>query len=106
MELVGAGFDGGIEDGGTGAAELGAKVGGLNLKFLNRLEGRKHDVIGAVQKVYGVGVVVDAIEQIVILRRPKTIGREGAASRIAAGVRLGSVYAGGDLGKEGEIPAV
>ena len=67
VETVGAGLDGGVENGSAGAAEFGAEVGGLNLEFLNGVDRRKNDEVGAVQEVDGVGVVVDAVEQVVVL---------------------------------------
>src|SRR5580693_8529387 len=106
MELVGAGFDGGIEDGGAGAAKLRAEVGGLYFKFFDRVDRRKHDIVGAVEEIYGVRVVVDAIEEVVVLRRAKSIGGESAAGRIAAGVSLRSIDAGSQLGEKGKIASV
>ena len=38
MEIVGAGFDRGIENGGSRAAELRAEARGLNLEFFNRID--------------------------------------------------------------------
>ncbi len=62
VESVGAGLDGGVENGGTGAAELGAEIGSLHFEFFHRVHGRKNHVVGAIEEVHGVGIVVDAIE--------------------------------------------
>jgi hypothetical protein len=78
----------------------------LHLEFFDGVDGRKHDEVGAVQEIHGIGVVVDAVEQVVILCRAETVGGEGAAGGVAAGVGLRGVYAGGELSEEGEIPAV
>ena len=106
VETVGAGLDGGVENGGAGAAELGAEVRGLHFEFLNGVDRRKNDEVRAVEEVHGVGVVVDAIEQVIVLRRAKTIGGEGAASGVAARVGLRRVDAGSELREEREIAAV
>ena len=68
METIGAGLDGGVENRGAGTSKLRAEVRGLNLEFLNRVDRRKDDEIRAVKEVHGVGIVVNAIEQVVVLR--------------------------------------
>ena len=82
------------------------KSGSLDLEFLNRVDRRQHDKVRAVEEVDGVGVVVDAVEHVVVLRGAIAVGGERAAGCIAASVRLRSVHAGGELRKEGEVSAV
>src|ERR1700682_1534135 len=105
MELVGAGLNGGMENGGAGAAEFSTEIRGLHLEFLNSINRRKDDEVRTIEEVHGVGIVVDTVEQVVILRRAKAVGGEGAAGGVAPGVRLRSIYSGGELGKKGEIAA-
>ncbi len=62
VELVRAGFDGGIENGSGGAADFGAVVAGLYFEFLNGIYWRADGVGGAVQEIDEIGVVVYAIE--------------------------------------------
>src|SRR5262249_55323889 len=88
MEAVGAGLDRGVEHRGTRASEFGAEVRSLNLEFLNGVDRRKHDEIGSVQEVHGVGVVVDAVEQIVVLRRAVAVRGEGPTRGIPSRVGL------------------
>ena len=106
MKFVGAGLDGGVENGGAGAAKLGAEVRGLDLEFFNSVDRRKNDEVRAVEEVNGVRVVINAVQQVIVLRSAKPIGREGAAGGVAARVSLRSVDASRKLGQEGKIPAV
>ena len=86
--------------------ELRAVVAGLHLEFLNGIRRRKDHVVRAVEEVDVVGVVVDAVEQIVVLRGPLAVGREGAGGRVAARIRLRRLHACAKLRQEGEIAAV
>src|SRR5439155_5326225 len=61
MNLVGTGLDRGIEHRPARASELGAEVARLNLELLDGIDWRLHGIGGAVQKVHGVIVVVDAV---------------------------------------------
>ena len=106
MQAVGAGFDGGVEDGACGAAQLGAELAGLHLDLRDGVHRRQDDVVGAVEEVDGVGVVVDTVQQVVILRGAQAIGGECARSGVAAGVGLGRLRAGAELGKEGKVASV
>ena len=106
MQAVGAGFDGGVEDGACGAAQLGAELAGLHLDLRDGVHRRQDDVVGAVEEVDGVGVVVDAVQQVVVLRGAQAVGGEGSGSGIAAGVGLGRLRAGSELGEEGEVASV
>src|SRR6267378_2083681 len=106
MQFVGAGFDRGIENRGSGAAELGTEARGFNSELINRVDRRKNDVVRTVQEIHGVRVVVNAIEQVIVLRRPISIGGEGAAGGIASCVRLGGVHTRGELRQKCEIPPI
>ena len=82
MELVRAGFNSGIQNGGAGTSELGTEVSGLDFEFLNRIDRRENDKVGAVQEVDRVGIVVNAIEHVVVLRRTKAIRREAPVAAL------------------------
>src|SRR5262249_32064187 len=88
MELIGAGLDGCVEHCAGGAAELSAEIRGLNLELLNCVHRRQDDEIRSVKKVDRVGVVVDAIKHVVVLRRAEPVGRECAAGGVAARIGL------------------
>ena len=68
MNLVGAGLDRSVENGARGTAQLGTKVRSLDFKFRDRVGRRKNHKVRSVQEVHVVGIVVDAIQQIVVLR--------------------------------------
>ena len=106
MEIVGAGLDRGIENGGTGASEFRAEVRSLDLEFLHSIDRRKNHIVCAVQEIYGVRIVVDPIEHVIVLRRPKAIGREGAVGRIAPRIRLWRVHTRDYLRQESKISPV
>ena len=74
MEAVGAGFDGGVENRARGTAQFGAEVRCLDLEFLNSVERGQNNKVGSVEEVDGVGVVVDAVQQVVVLRGAKAVG--------------------------------
>ena len=48
VEMVGAGLNGGIQNGSGGPSELGAKAIGLNLEFLDGVDGRADDKMRAI----------------------------------------------------------
>src|SRR5262249_15979237 len=106
MELVGAGLDRSVQNRRARPAVLSAEAGGLHLEFLNRIDRRQNHEVCPVKEVHGVGVVVDAVEQVVILRRTVTIGGESTGSGVAARIGLRRVHAGRQLRKERKIPAV
>ncbi len=106
MNAVGARLDGCVHDSASGAAQFGAEVRGLNLEFLNRIDRRQDDEVGSVQEVDCVGVVVDAVQQVVVLRGTQTIRGKCAGSRIAARIRLRRLHARAELSKESEVAAV
>ena len=88
MDTVGAGLDRRVEDGARGTAQFGTEVRSLDLEFRDRVGRRKNDKVCSVQEVDVVGIVVNAIQQVVVLRRAQAIGGEGSVRRIAASVRL------------------
>src|SRR5579885_212155 len=106
VKFVGAGLDGGIQNRGAGAAEFGAETGGLDAELLNGVDRGKNDEISAVQEVDRVGVVVDAVEKIVVLGGAQPVGGKSAACGIAARIRLRRVAAGAELRENGEVAAV
>ena len=106
MQAVGAGLDGGVEHRTGGTAQLGAELAGLHLELLDGVHRRQDDVVGAVEEVDGVGVVVNAVQQVVVLRGAQAVGGKRARSGVAAGVGLGRLRAGAELGKEGKVASV
>ena len=82
MNAVGAGLDGRIENRAGGTTQFSAEFRSLNLELLNRVDRRQNDVVGAVQEVDGVGVVVDAVKQVVVLRRTETVCGKGAEAAL------------------------
>ena len=95
VQSVGAGLNGCVENGSSRTPEFSAEVRGLNLELLNRVDRGQHNVVGAVQEVHGVGIVINAVEHVIVLRRPVAIGCKGARSRVAAGVRFRRAHPGG-----------
>ena len=93
VDAVGARLDRRVQNSTRSSAKLGAKVSGLDLEFRDRVQRGKHDKVRAVQEVDGIRVVIDAIQQVVVLRCFETIGAESAGGRIASGVRLRAVHA-------------
>src|SRR5579872_3483772 len=57
----------------------------------------QYDEVRAVQEVHCVGVVVDAVQQVVVLRRAVAIGGESAAGGVTTRVSLRRVHAGSQL---------
>src|SRR5947207_13975502 len=106
VQFIGALFDRGIENGSSGPPKLCAEACGLDLEFLNGIDWGKNNKVRTIQEVHGVRIVVNAIEQIIVLRWPEAIGSEGAGGGIATRVGLRSVHARGELGQECEIPPV
>ena len=106
MDTVGAGLDGGVENSARGTAQLGAEVRGLHLEFLDRVHRRKNDKVCSVEEVDSVGVVVDAIQQVVVLRGTQTIGGESSGGSIAARVGLRRVHARAELGQECKVASI
>ena len=88
METVSARFDGGIENSGSRAPKFRAEVRGLNFELLNRINRGKNNKIRTVQEIDGVGIVVNSIQHVIVLRRAEAIGRECACCRIAPRVCL------------------
>ena len=106
VKLVGSGLDRRVENSGSGATILGTKVGRLNLELLDSIHRRKNDKIRTVEEIDGIGIVIDAVEHVVVLRRPIAIGGKGTAGSIASSIRLGRVHSGGELREESKISSV
>src|ERR1700679_1047849 len=100
MDLVGAGLDGCVEDSSRRTAQLGTEVRSLNLEFRDRIGRRKNDKVCSVQEVHIIGIVVDTVQQVVVLRRPQTVGGKSTVPRIAASIRLRGVHAGRQLSQK------
>src|SRR2546422_11311643 len=106
MEIVGSGLDCGVENSGPGASEFCAEVRSLDLEFLHGIDRRENHEIRPIQEVHGVRIVVNPVEHVVVLRRPKAIGREGAVGRIAPRIRLWRVHTRDYLRQESKISPV
>src|SRR6266480_3386981 len=102
MQFVGALFDRGIENGSSGPAKLRAETGGLNLEFLDGIDGRKNDKVRTIQEVHSVRIVVNTIEQVIVLCRPKSIGGKSSIGGIAARICLRSVHTSSKLSQKGK----
>ena len=72
----------------------------------NRIQRGKNDKVCSVQEVDGVGIVVNAIEQVVVLRGLEAIGGKGAGGRIASGVRLGRIRARAQLCQKRKVTPI
>ena len=106
MKRIGARPSGGIQHGCARTSELSAEVRGLHLELLNRIERRQHYIVGAIQKIHGVGVVINSVQQVVVLCRPIAVGGKGTVFRVAAGIGLWRIHARSQLCQKGEISAI
>ena len=76
VDAVRTRFDGCIQDGAASASKIRTEVGSLHLELCNRVNRRQHDEVGTVQEVDRVGVVVNTIQQVVVLRRTQAVRGE------------------------------
>ena len=106
VNLIGTGLDARVENRRAGPAELGAEVRGLDLEFRNRVDRGKNHEVRSVQEVHGIGIVVDTVQHVIVLRRAIAIRRKGAVLGVTASVRLGGIHACGELGQEGEVAPI
>src|SRR5438552_17804976 len=106
MQFVGPLFDCGIENGSSGPTKLRAEACRLDLEFLNRVDRGKNNKVRTIQEIHGIRIVINTIEQVIVLRWPKSIGGKSSIGGIAACIRFGCIYARGELGQECEIPSV
>ena len=88
VQFVRTGLNRGIEDCGSGATELRAEIGSLHFELLHRVDRGENDKVCTVEKVDGIGIVVDAVEQVIVLRGAKTVSRESTTGSVAAGIGL------------------
>src|SRR5437762_663370 len=79
VEMVGAGLNGGIQNGSGGPSELGAKAIGLNLEFLDGVDRRADHKMRAVEEVDQLNVIVNAVKQVVVLCGPQAIRGKASA---------------------------
>ena len=106
MKLVGAGLDGRVEHGSSRPAVFRAEARCLDLELLNGIDGRQNNKIRSIEEVDGIGIIVDAIEHVIVLRGPIAVRGESAAGRIAASIGLWSIYSSRKLREESEVSAV
>src|SRR5579872_3153233 len=100
MELVGPGLDRRIQYRCTRAPVFCAEIRGFDLKFLNRVNRRKHNEIGAIEKIDRVRIVIDAVEHVIVLRWPISVGGKSSTRCVSTRVGLRSIYSCGKLGQE------
>ena len=72
--LAGARFQRGVEHRAAGTPVLGAERAGQDFDLVHRVDRRLHDIGDAAEEVDVAGVVVDAVEEVVVLRRPDAVG--------------------------------
>ncbi len=106
VDLVGAGLDCCVQHGARGTSKLRAEVRRLDLELRESINGRQDDKVCAVQEVSGVGVVVDAVQQIIVLRGLQPIGCKRARTRVATRVCLGSIHTSANLSEKRKVAAV
>ena len=73
MKLVGAGLDGGIDDGAVAAPEFRAISVGLDLEFFQRFHRRLNHIVGLIQQIRQIGIVVHSIQQEIVLQGARAI---------------------------------
>ena len=106
VELVGSRLNGGVHDSRARTPELSAEVRSLDFKFLNCIYRGQNNKIRAVQEIYGVRIVIDAVKHVIILRRAKAVRGKGARSSVTARVSLRRVNPFGQLCEECKISPV
>src|SRR5208337_980863 len=106
VKLVGSSLDGSIQDSAARTSHLRTIVVGLDLEFLNSIHRRTDDISCPIQKIDEIGVVVHAVEQIVILRRTHTIRGKTSARAQAARVLLALGNSDRELREKREVAPV
>src|ERR1035438_4756803 len=101
MELVGSGFQTGVQDSASGASKLGAERVRLQLELSQGIDGGLQYVGRAAEKVDTVAVIIDAIQQVVVLIGAGSIGFEPPVGVQPSALRLPCVYAGRQARQEG-----
>ena len=81
---VGAGFDHGVQNRAIASAEFRAVVVGLNLEFLDGVNGRLNHVRRFIQHVAQIRIIIDSVQQKIILQRTRAVHAE---SKISAHAR-------------------
>src|SRR4030095_14529313 len=73
VEAVRPRLNRGVKNSRARTTELRAEVRRLDFEFLDGIHRRQNDEIRTVQEVNGVGIVVDSVEHVVVLRRAVAI---------------------------------
>ena len=76
MEAVRSRLDDGVENRAISTSKFRAVRVGLNFEFLNRIDGRLNHIRLAGENVSEIRIIVHAIEQIIVLQRPRAIRAE------------------------------
>ena len=106
VEMVGAGLNGGIQNGSGGPSELGAKAIGLNLEFLDGVDRRADHKMRAVEEVDELNVIVNAVKQVVVLCGPQAIRGKASAASEPTRVLLTLSDAGRELSKKDVVASI
>ena len=83
VHIIGAGFDGGVDDRSVSAAKFRAVRIGLDFEFLDGVHRGLDHVVGFIQQVGKVGIVIDAVQQKIVLQRPAAVGAEAVSAFVA-----------------------
>src|SRR5207248_9824654 len=106
MQVIGAGLNRRVEHRRARSTEFRAEAGSLYFEFLNGINRWQNHVICAVQEVYGVGIIVNPVEHVVVLRGPQAIGRKRSGGGITACIGLWRINSRNYLRQEREISSV
>src|SRR5262249_31836231 len=74
VEIVGAGFESGVDHRASVTPKFGAEVIVLHLEFLKCVDGRGDRLAGKRLQVEHVGIVVYAVEQEIVVQRAGSVG--------------------------------
>ena len=78
----------------------------MNFEFLNCINWGEDHEVRAVKKIDGIGIIVDAVQHVVVLGGPESVGGECATGGIASSVSLRTVHSGCELCQESKVSAV
>src|SRR5207244_10380405 len=106
VESVGTRLDRRIQNRRAGTTEFRAETARLHFELFDGINRRKNDEVGAIEEVDGIGIVIQAVEKIVVLRRTQTVRGERAVRFVTATVFLRTVDACRDLRQKRKIAAI
>ena len=106
MKIVCSRLNGGVQDGPGRTSKLGAKAIGLDLKFLDCIHRRANDEVRAIQEVNEFDIVVNAVQQVVVLRGTQAVSCKASTGPQSARVLLTLSSARRELSEKGEVAPV